>query len=240
MRILVFQHLSVEHPGIFRTFWAEDGHDWDVIELDKGDAIPPLENYDMLAVMGGPQDVWQEDVFPWLIAEKAAIRRFVVELGRPYLGMCLGHQLLAEALGGKVGLMDEAEVGLTHVGLTAEGLADPLFQGLGDGMLTLQWHGAGICELPDGVTVLATNAACSAQAIRYGKYAYGLQYHIEITEATVADWEAVPEYKASLEATLGLEGAEALKAEMMAKLPVISAGARRLHQNLTNIIQARS
>lgn len=236
MRILVFQHLAVEHPGIFRSFWAEDGHEWDVIELDKGDTIPPLEDYDLLAVMGGPQDVWQEDLFPWLVAEKAAIHRFVVELGRPYLGMCLGHQLLAEALGGKVTLMPEAEVGLTHVGFTDEGRADPLLAGLGDGMLTLQWHGAGISKLPEDVTVLAANTACPVQAIRYGRHAYGLQYHIEITSGTVADWEAVPEYKASLEATLGLEGAEALKAEMMARLPIISAGARRLHENLMGII----
>ena len=144
MKILVLQHLAVEHPGIFRDFWREDGHEWHVVALDEGALIPPLEDYDMLAVMGGPQDVWQEDAFPWLVAEKAAIRRWVLELERPYLGMCLGHQLLAEALGGKVTLMDAAEVGLTEVGFTPEGRSDPLFAGIGDSMLTLQWHGAGI------------------------------------------------------------------------------------------------
>jgi GMP synthase-like glutamine amidotransferase len=89
MRNLVFQHLSVEHPGIFRDFWTKSGDSWHAVELDEGDRIPPLEDFDLLVVMGGPMDVWQEDLHPWLFAEKAAIRRWVKDLGRPYLGICL-------------------------------------------------------------------------------------------------------------------------------------------------------
>ena len=83
MKILVIQHLPVEHPGIFRDLLRRDGLIWDTVELDRGDQIPPLEPYAFLLVMGGPQDVWQEDQHPWLAAEKAAIRRFVVEMRRP-------------------------------------------------------------------------------------------------------------------------------------------------------------
>ena len=74
MRILVFQHVDVEHPAIFRDFLAEDGIAWDAVELDAGESIPPLDGYDQLWVMGGPMDAWEEDRHPWLIAEKQAIR----------------------------------------------------------------------------------------------------------------------------------------------------------------------
>ena len=129
MRILVLQHVAVEHPGIFRDLWSQSGFHLDQVQLDEGNQIPDLSAYDLMVVMGGPMDVWQEDLHPWLVPEKAAIRRWVKELGKPYLGVCLGHQLLAEALGGKVGPMAKPEVGLAHVDLTAEGLKDPILEG---------------------------------------------------------------------------------------------------------------
>ena len=102
-RILVFQHLRIEHPGIFRDFFKEDNVESTIIELDEGEQIPDLKDYDALWVMGGPMDVWEEAEYPWLIDEKAAIRKAVNELKMPYVGICLGHQLLADALGAEVG-----------------------------------------------------------------------------------------------------------------------------------------
>ena len=99
MHILVLQHERVEHPGVFREFLAEDGHTWEAVELDEGEKLPEtLDGIDALWVMGGPMDTWQEDKHPWLVPEKAFIRRMVEDEGLPYLGVCLGHQLLAEAL----------------------------------------------------------------------------------------------------------------------------------------------
>ncbi|PWK60742.1 glutamine amidotransferase class I [Aminobacter sp. AP02] len=106
---------------MFGEFWRAAGHSEHIVELDEGEAIPALDGFDILAVMGGPMDVWQEDAHPWLKPEKAAIRRWVRELDRPYLGICLGHQLLTDALGGEVSLMRQPEVGLATVELTKAG-----------------------------------------------------------------------------------------------------------------------
>jgi len=97
MKLLVLQHIACEHPGQLREYLNRDGVDWQSVELDEGEKIPSLEPFDALWVMGGPMDVWDTDEHPWLIDEKAAIRRWVSELKRPYLGLCLGHQLLADA-----------------------------------------------------------------------------------------------------------------------------------------------
>lgn len=236
MRILVFQHIAVEHPGVFRDFWSEAGHKTVAVELDEGEPIPALDGFDLMVVMGGPMDVWQEDLLPWLAPEKRAIREWVKDRGKPYLGICLGHQLLADALGGEVGLMDAPEVGLTQVELTADGTADPIFAGFSNRVETFQWHSAGVKRLPQGAAALATTAACPIQALRYGRHAYGFQYHVEITPKTVPEWRAIPAYAASLDKALGADGAAALEGDTAQRLPAFREAASRLNANLMSLI----
>ncbi|MFG1463013.1 type 1 glutamine amidotransferase [Xanthobacter sp. DSM 24535] len=237
MKILVFQHAAAEHPGSFREFMKADGVQWEAIELDAGEAIPDLAGYDALMAFGGPMDVWQEAEHPWLVAEKQAIRDWVAA-GRPYFGVCFGHQLLAVAMGGTVGPMTEAEVGVRDVSLTPDGMASPLFAGIAPSFPTLQWHGAAVTALPDGALALAANAHCPVQAIQIGANAFGIQYHVELTEETVPEWGAIDEYRCALESVTGEGGQAILEQDVAHLLPIFKAEAERLYRNFRAVVEA--
>jgi len=230
-RLLVFQHIDLEHPGIFRDFLAEDGIEWDAVELDEGEAIPDLGGYDGLWVMGGPMDVWEEDAHPWFRAEKAAIHEAVRDRGLPFFGLCLGHQLLADSLGGRVGKAATPEIGVLEVELTADGRESPFYEGLPERGKCLQWHGAEVIEPPQGARVLASSSACWVQAMAIGRQVFSLQYHVEITETTVSEWAAVPAYREALEKTLGADALPGFQADTEAEMANFNRTARRLYDN---------
>ena len=238
MKLLVFQHIECEHPGSLRQFLAEDGVAWDAVNLDQGEAIPELENYDALWVMGGPMDVWDVDEHPWLVPEKAAIRRWVRELGKPYLGLCLGHQLLADALGGTCGPQKPSEIGILEVELTQEGRKDPLFEGTPNVQKCLQWHSVRVAQAPDDAVILASSELCSAQAMRVGKNAYSMQYHVEIEPDTVANWASVPAYYDALINTLGDTGYTSMSKDAADNMDSFLNSARTIYQNFMTMAKS--
>jgi GMP synthase-like glutamine amidotransferase len=229
---IVFQHAAVEHPGIFTEFLRDSGVALTTVELDEGEPIPDLAPFDLMVVMGGPQDVWQEDQHVWLRPEKEAIRRFVAEMRRPYLGICLGHQLLADALGGRIGLAEPPEIGVLTVSKTVAGKTDPAMAGIPDPLPVLQWHSAAVLELPPGATLLAASGECPTQAFRYGNHAYGMQFHVEVTADTVTDWAAIPEYAQALEKALGRNAVDRLEELVARALPQFNRNARTLYDSL--------
>jgi GMP synthase-like glutamine amidotransferase len=231
LRILVLQHARIEHPGVFRRFLAEDGHEWVPVYVDEGDALPSLDDFDALWVMGGPMDVWEEDSYPWLAPEKALIAEAVRERGLPFLGLCLGHQLLADALGGSCGPAETPELGVMPVQLTEVGASGIFLDGVPETFDCLQLHGAEVKVMPAGASCLATAPACAVQAMSWGPRAYSMQFHLEVEPDTIDSWMAVPGYAQFMTSALGESGVQRLRDECAARMHQFNAIAERVYIN---------
>ena len=127
MNILILQHIKIEDPGFIKDLMIKDAAKLTTIELDEGEKIPDdLSKFDGMFCMGGPMDTFMEDQYPWLIEEKKKIKEFVVDLKKPYLGFCLGCQLLGEVIGGKVVKSNPPEIGIMDINFTKEKKDDHL------------------------------------------------------------------------------------------------------------------
>jgi GMP synthase (glutamine-hydrolysing) len=233
MRTLVLQHIACEHPGVFSEVLRERGAEPTAIEVDEGEPLPDWREFDAILAMGGPMGAGDEAEHPWLGPEKRLVAD-AVAAGMPFLGVCLGVQLLAAALGARVYEAEQAEVGLLEVELTAEGREDPLFAGFDERFLSLQWHGDTF-DLPPGAARLARSPLASNQAFRVGERAYGVQFHLEVTGPMAREWGEVPAYRRSLRETLGEERGAAFIADVERRGGELHPGARRLFENWLEI-----
>ena len=231
-RALVFQHMDDEPPGLFGDFLRAQGAELDVVMLHRGETIPSLAPYDFLLVMGGAMDVWEEDAHPWLVQEKAAIREWALARTRPYFGVCLGLQLLTEALGGTVGLARAAEVGIGKVQLTALGRRHALTAGLPRTLKFMQWHHAEVKQLPAGAEVLAGSAVSPVQIMAVNGNMFATQFHGELTPALVDRWAHLPQYRQWLDEALGADAYERVRAEALPLMPRMAAHSRAMFDNL--------
>ena len=239
MEILVLQHINIEDPGFIKDLMIKDGVNITTIELDEGEKIPDnLNFFDGMLCMGGPMDTWMEKDFPWLIEEKKKIKEFVLELNKPYLGFCLGCQLLGEAIGGKVVKTNNPEIGMLDVNFLDEKKKDVLFADFPEKIRSLQWHSYEVQELEKNrdVTLIASSKETKYQIFRYKNNAYGIQFHIEINDTTVNDWGCVPEYKSALENQLGQGALEKFDKEARDNMNNMNNYSKILYTNFKNDI----
>tara|TARA_Y100000590_G_scaffold139274_1_gene159460 strand:+ start:3145 stop:3876 length:732 start_codon:yes stop_codon:yes gene_type:complete len=206
VEIIILQHIKVEDPGYIKDLMLRDGFNLTTIELDEGDKIPEdLSKFDAMFCMGGPMDTWMEKKYPWLIEEKKKIKKFVVDLKKPFLGFCLGCQLLGEIVGGKVVKSKPAEIGMLDIDFLNNKGEDLIFSSFPQKIKALQWHSYEVIDLEKNkdITLLASSPTTKYQIFKYKNHAYAIQFHIEIKDTTVNDWGCVPEYKSALEKEFG-------------------------------------
>jgi GMP synthase-like glutamine amidotransferase len=230
-RALVVQHMDHDHAGRFLDWFAEDGILPTSLRLFEGAPIPPLADFDLMLVLGGAQNTWQVEEHGWLAAEKAMIREWVWDRGKPYFGICLGHQLLATALGGEVELAAHREIGVFDVNLTEDGKSHSNFVGLSPSLKVMQWHEAEVTRPPQGSQILASSATTAVQALAIDSHALSTQFHCEFTPQTVEGWSSLPSYIASLEKENGAGAYPALKQECYPLMPAMARQTRQIWDN---------
>lgn len=185
MRMHVLQHVPFEGPAYIRTWAEKRGHSLSYTRLFLGETMPSFDAFDWLVVMGGPMSVNDEDRYGWLVHEKEFIGG-AIEAKKIVMGVCLGAQLIAAALGGRVIRNEHKEIGFFPVRLTGEGKSSGVFSALPVLFDAFHWHGE-TYVLPPECTVTASSDACANQAFVYGNHVFGLQFHLEATRESAGE-----------------------------------------------------
>ncbi len=180
MRLHYLQHVPFENPGSILTWAEENGHMITKTEFFKESLLPGQEEFDWLVIMGGPMNIYEEEKYPWLVKEKKFIKD-TIEAGKVVMGLCLGGQLIADVIGGRVTQNPYKEIGWFPVQLSKEAKQSPLFSHFPERPVVFEWHGDIFSSLPETAVLLARNEACAHQAFRYRSRVFGFQYHLENT-----------------------------------------------------------
>lgn len=190
MNVLIIKNIDTEGPGTIEDFLRAGNFSYSIVDLSKGDAVPDVGSFTHLVVMGGPMAVYEMHRYPYLINEALFITE-AIKANKHVLGVCLGAQMLAYALGARVYPGHRKEIGWYDAALTADGKSDPLVSALEvpgkDAARVFQWHGDAF-DLPPEAVRLASSDLYPNQAFRYADRVYALQFHIEVTPSIVSEW----------------------------------------------------
>jgi len=184
MRIHSLQHVPFEDIGSLNTDIHKPGFSLTTTHWYKGDGAPALESFDVLIVMGGPMGIYDEDLYPWLVAEKKFIAQ-AIRAGKKIMGICLGAQLLACVLGAKVTHNPHREIGWFPLQISANATDHPIAKILATCTNVFHWHGDTF-DLPANAQLIASSQACKHQAFVVENQIYGFQFHLETTEASAS------------------------------------------------------
>ena len=234
-RLLVFQHVAAEPLGTLDPLIRRRGHRIRFVNFEREpEARPDVDRYRGLVVLGGPMNVGDQHERPHLRTELEAIERMLGQ-GKPVLGICLGAQLLAHALGAPVKRHHTPEIGWYRLQATEAGRSDPVLAPLGDEAPVFQWHGQHF-EIPQSAVHLARSDTCEQQAFRWGDRAYGFQFHLEMDEPLIERWLATPGYRAELERREGLHDEAAIRAHTREHIAAMQAGADAVFNNFLDLV----
>jgi len=239
MKIIILQHIACETPGYIKDLMIKDGVDITTIQLDEDIKIPQdISIFDGMFCMGGPMDTWMEKDYPWLKEEKKRIKEFVIDLEKPFLGFCLGCQLLGEVVGGHVIQSSLPEIGMMDINLLEEKKSDIIFSEFPNSLKALQWHSYEVSELENNkdITLLGSSPLTKYQIFKYKHHAYGIQFHIEVKGNTVSDWSCVPEYKNALENSLGQGALKIFDSQAKKNMKQMNRLATLLYNNFKHLL----
>jgi GMP synthase-like glutamine amidotransferase len=180
LNIHYFQHVSFENPGTILEWALSRGHNISASRFYETPLIPDISDVDWLIIMGGPMNIYQEAQYPWLAEEKKIIR-LAIDSGKKVIGICLGSQLIADALGARVYKNEEKEIGWFDIEFSYSALSSPVLSGVDQKIKVFHWHGDTF-ELPVDSTHLASSDGCRNQGFIYKDRVFAFQFHIETTE----------------------------------------------------------
>jgi GMP synthase (glutamine-hydrolysing) len=183
---LIIKHVEIEGPGLIEHYLRRESIPYQILDPESTIRLPKLDDYTHVVILGGPMNVYEEDRYPFLKNEDLFIKE-AIQRGKTILGICLGAQLIAKALGAKVIRAPVREIGWFDVSLTRMGSHDPLFSRLPKIFSVFQWH-EDTFEIPKLGMLIATSSTVPHQAFRYGERVYGLQFHLEVTEEMIQKW----------------------------------------------------